>query len=260
MTQRWPRIAFLDTNALLHMFGFWQTCDWTGIEMGGIQDINQLKLELERRNAPYIQAFRDPDFQSVTTGLKCFRALKMAKERYEFFSSQVCRSEMHRVTLSAHAHEGFHRNRVPLSLQQSKPLILYRTVLTNADYQTIDGKINQFYTVLKEDHEIDIKYIEDETNWDINLTEEILRTAQAIWSHMLIETMDAYIYSAAIAARADYFLTSDQALRATANNLWRPDNRWREVADRLRNMLESPDTKIPIRFPQGFGVSITRLP
>ena len=54
-----------------------------------------------------------------------------------------------------------------------------------------------------------------------------LWSPQEIWSRILTQTMDAYIYAAAIACEADYFLTSDQALRDTANKINSPDEEWK---------------------------------
>ena len=260
MNQPPQKTAFLDTNALIRMFGFWETCHWGRLEMGEVESRSDLRQKLKSNNIPGLNQFTREHFNSVASGLKCFQALTKAKDRYQYFSSLVCRSEMHRVILSGHAHAGLSRNRVPLSLQQSRPLILHQAVLKDEDYDRINGEITQFFDTLKEDHDIDIKNIENDGNADGNLTEEIFQTAEAIWSQILIETMDAYIYAAAIAARADYFLTGDNALKSTANKLHNPDTKWKSISTRLKSMIERPGDLLPLNFPQGFGVSIDKLP
>ena len=251
------KTALLDTNALLNMFGFWETCHWGSLDMQSINDRAQLREELKTNKIPWNEQFTKDHFKSIEQGLKCFKALANATDRYQYRSSLVCRSEMHRVILSAHAHAGLNRNRVPLSLQKSRPLVLHQAILTDADYQRIDGEINQFFETLKETHDINIINVENEGIQ----TEEIFQVAQGIWSNILIETMDAYIYAAAICARADCFITSDDALKSTANKLREAkETNWKEIKDKLTTMLQRPGEKLPINFPIGCKVPIKNLP
>ena len=254
MNEAQKKTAFMDTNALLRMFSFWEVCELAGTAMVDVEDWSKLKTALKGQNIPIIDQFNSGDFRIIQNGLKCFEALNKAKQNYEFFSCQVCRAEMHRVILSAHAHEGLRRHRVPLSLQQSRPLILHRRALDDADYQRIDQQIEHFFDTLRFTYNIDIKNVEDETHGDYISAEEIFSIARVVWSHILTETMDAYIYAAAIACQADYFLTSDDALREAANKFSNPDNDWKDVAEALRQNLGRSETS---KFPVGCHLNIT---
>ena len=254
MNETPKKTAFMDTNALLRMFIFWEVCELAGAAMTDIKDWKELKESLKGQNIPIAEQFNRGDFQDIENGLKCFETLHNATLNYEFFSCQVCRAEMHRVILSAHAHEGLHRHRVPLSLQKNRPLILHRRILDDSDYQRIDQQIEHFFDTLRFTYNIDIKNVEDETHGDEEPVEEIFSIARAVWSRILTETMDSYIYAAAIACQADYFLTSDDALRETANKLSNPDNEWKEVADALRQKLGRPET---LQFPVGCHLNMT---
>ena len=254
MNEAQKKTAFMDTNALLRMFSFWEVCELAGTDMVNVEDWSKLKTALKGQNIPIIDQFNSDDFGNIQNGLHCFEALNKAKQNYEFFSCQVCRAEMHRVILSAHAHEGLRRHRVPLSLQQRRPLILHRKVLDDADYERIDQQIEHFFDTLRFTYNIDIKNVEDETHGDDKSAEEIFSIARVVWSHILTETMDAYIYAAAIACQADYFLTSDDALRETANKFSNPDNDWKDVAEALRQKLGRSETS---KFPVGCHLNIT---
>ena len=253
MNETQKKTAFMDTNALLRMFIFWEACELAGTTMVDVEDWSKLQTALKGQDIPIMDQFNSGNFGPIQNGLQCFNTLYKAQPNYEFFSCQVCRAEMHRVILSAHAHEGLRRHRVPLSLQQRRPLILHRRVLDDADYERIDQQIDHFFDTLRFTYNIDIKNVEDETHGDYISAEGIFSIAQIVWSHILTETMDAYIYAAAIACQADYFLTSDDALRETANKFSNPDNDWKDVAEALRQKLGRSETS---KFPVGCHLNI----
>ncbi len=254
MNENPKKIAFMDTNALLRMFIFWEACELADTAMVDVKDWKELRASLTKQNIPILDQFNESEFRYIQNGLKCFEALHKANLDYDFFSCQVCRAEMHRVILSSHAHERLHRHRVPLSLQQIRPLILHRRVLYDSDYQRIDQQIDRFFCTLRFTYNIDIKNVEDEAHGDDTSVEEIFSIARAVWSRILTGTMDAYIYAAAVACQADCFLTSDDALRETANKFSNPDNEWKEVAEALRQKLGRPETS---KFPAGCHLNIT---
>ncbi len=217
--------------------------------MGNISDWGELKTSLKQKGMNLVESFDKREFRYIQNGLKCFNALHRAKRErdYEFFSSQVCRAEMHRVILEAHAHNELHRIRIPLSLQENRPLILFRRVLDDSDYGRIDQQIEDFFNALRFDFGIDIKNVEDESHGNPTSIEAVFLIARAIWSRVLTQTMDAYIYAAAVACQADYFLTSDEALRETANRFSNPNDNWKQVAVSLRKELGLPkNQKLPI--------------
>ena len=257
MSEAQEKIAFMDTNALLRMFGFWEACQIAGTTMTDVKDWSKLQTALKKQDKPMMDQLGREDFEYIQNGLQCFNALHKAQPKYKFFSCQICRAEMHRTLLSAQAHERLHRYRIPWSLQQSQPLILHKKILNDSDYQHIDQQIKDFFETLRRDYNIDIKNVEDSRHGDSTSTEDILLVAQEIWSRILTQTMDAYIYAAAIACDADYFLTGDRALRETANKINSPDEKWNEVAQALRQVarhtFKLPDSS---NFPVGCRLNI----
>lgn len=257
MNEAQKKTAFMDTNALLRMFMFWEACQMASTAMVDVEDWRKLQTALKEKDRPIMDQFNSGDFGPIQNGLQCFNALYKAQPSYNYFSCQISRAEMHRVLLSAHAHEEMNRHRIPLSLQQSRPLILHKKILNDSDYQNIEHQIKEFFETLRRDYKIDIKNVEDDRHGDSASTEDILLVAQEIWSRILTQTMDAYIYAAAIACEADYFLTSDQALRDTANKISSPDEEWKEVAEALQQTARATfRLSETSKFPVGCNLNI----
>ena len=147
------------------------------------------------------------------------------------------RSELHHVLLSAMASEELYRHRVPRSLANKRPLIVHQLALPYNAYAEIENQINDFFDTMQDVHSIDINILEDSTNSYYVRSEEIFDAARMIWSHVLMETMDSYIFAAAIQADADYLITSDGAFRNTVNGLQQGQGEWQVVASALKAAL-----------------------
>lgn len=247
-----PRTAFLDTNALLHLFSFWEACEIASVRMDAVASWQALRTALGKKRVPIAGRFEKNDFDNLWDGLRCFRNMDAVKGGYDFFSCLVCRSELHRVVLAAKAADGLRRRRIPNSLSNKRPLIVYRRVLTNPDYAKINKQLEDFFEALRVVYAIDIRIVEDHSTGPLVQAETIFDTARELWSRVLTETMDAYIYAAAIEVEADYFLTSDAALRGAARDLSNPTGEWVFVARGLRVALSRP-TKF--KFPDGVATT-----
>ncbi len=251
-TQGVNKIAFLDTNALIRLFGFWEACEVAKVSMDSVMDWKDLRCKLKGNRIPVVGAFEEGDFGEVRGGLGCFKSLYQAKSNCDYFTCQVSHSEMHRTILSSRATEKLSRRRVPWSLRNKRPLIVHRTVLKNTDYNIIDDQLNEFFECLSIDHGIKIPNVE-ESGFGVTAA-TILVTAKAIWSRILIETLDAYIYAAAVECEADFFLSGDSALRRAAIKLNNPSGEWIHAERAIRRALGKPTN---FRFPQGVNLSHT---
>ena len=69
-----------------------------------------------------------------------------------------------------------------------------------------------------------------------------------VWSHIIIETLDAYMYSAAIICQADFFVTTDGALRDMTASLADQAGEYAAVAQQLHSELGLGSG---VRFPRG---------
>ena len=245
------KLAFLDTNALVALFTFWEACQIAKVSLSSVSGWEFLKQELASATTPTVSALKSRDFQPVRMGHECFQSLDASKKDFDFLCCQVSRSELHHVLLSATATEELHRHRVPRSLANKRPLLVHQLVLTSDAYADTENQIDGFFETMRNEHLIDIKILEDRANSIFIASEEIFETARKIWSHVLMETMDSYIFAAAIQAEADYLMTSDAALRKTVNGIQQGKGEWKAVASALNASLwgnQPPSFPIGIRL------------
>ena len=233
------RLAFLDTNALVQLFTFWEACQVAKVSLSSVSSWESLRQNLANATTPLVAALKEDDFQPVHLGHQCFQRLDAAKTDFDFLCCQVSRSELHHVLLSATASEELYRHRVPRSLANKRPLIVHQLALSPNAYAETESQIDDFFDTMRNVHSIDISIIEDPANRYYVASDVVFETARKIWSHVLMETMDSYIFAAAIQADADYLITSDGAFRNTVNNLQQGQGDWQVVASALKVALGS---------------------
>ena len=231
------KLALIDTNALVYLFAFWEACHIAQVQMSSVSDWKDLRSNIAKATAPVALALKANDFEPVTTGHQFFQRLENSKLNYDFLCCHVSHSELHHVLLSANASEDLSLNRIPRSLANKRPLVVHQLALPHNSYSQIETQIDQFFDTLRTSHNIDIKILEDPANGFPIRSEDIFRTARVVWSHVLMETMDAYIFAAAIEAEADYLITSDAAFRSTVNNLRNGQAEWQNVSTALITAL-----------------------
>ena len=231
------KLALIDTNALVYLFAFWEACHIAQVQMSSVSDWKDLRSNLAKATVPVALALTADDFEPVKTGHRFFQRLETSKGNYDFLCCHVSRSELHHVLLSANASEYLSLNRIPRSLANKRPLVVHQLALPHNAYSRIETQIDQFFDTLHTSHKIDIKAIEDPASGLYIISEDIFRTARVIWSHVLMETMDAYIFAAAIEAEVDYLITSDAAFRGTVNNLRNGQAEWQNVSSALISAL-----------------------
>ena len=115
--------------------------------------------------------------------------------------------------------------------------VLYRVDLEQADYDQLNADIEQFRNSLKDDYGLDVITMEDSSVGSVTDPRGIWDGARAVWSHVLMEVIDAYLDAAAVAAGADTFITADRSLRNALNRISRPEEDWEELADSLKQAL-----------------------
>ena len=234
-----PKSAFLDTNPLVNMFDLWKTCSYAGIHLDAITDWATLKAALGRKNSTTAQ-ISALDARDVKMGIDCFRNLEGEKESYQFYTSSVCRSEMHHVVLDALASERLVRRRIPHRLRVKRPQVLYRRALESGDYLKLQRDLDEFFESLRVDYGIDIVEVEQESAGTTVTSEDVWNTARAVWSRVLIDVMDSYIYAAAVEIEADVFMTSDGSLLEALANLRNPSGEWVSLTRSLKRALGKP--------------------
>ena len=244
------KTAFLDTNVLVRLFWYWEACTIVGASLDSVSSWKELRASLKASGITLMDDFTKRDFEDLESGRKFFGRLNEAKKRCDYFSCQICRSELHHVILTSAATESLVRHRISQSLRSKRPLLIYRIALDNSDYEQIDKQIDDFFATLLNQFEINIPSIEEiETGVSMTTTFEV---AKAFWSRILTETMDAFIYGAAIESRANYFVTADTPLLLAINDFRTSTRDGTQVEQSLRNELlrlgrlnESEDFSFP---------------
>ena len=231
--------AFLDTNALINLFFFWEACDAAGAKLDGVADWSALKTALKGRNKFAADLNRD-DASAVHVGMRCFQVLRNSSGIYQYYSSMVCRSEMHHVILESLGMERLVRRRIPHGLRTKRPQILYRRALESRDYRNLRDGLDAFFESLNLDYGIDVVEVEEHSAGTSVTSDDIWGTAHEVWSRILIDVMDSYIYAAAIEIEADAFVTSDNSLVDALNNLYSPSGEWLSLVRSLKRALGKP--------------------
>ena len=229
--------AFLDSTILVSLFVFWDACQQAQAPLGQFARMDSLYKALKSKGVA-TDALKETDGESVKRGMGSFRRLVSSANDYIYVSSRVCWSEAHHVLLEAMGLERLVRARVPYGLRRKRPQVLYRTFLEEADHADLERKLDSFRETLKLDHGLDIINVEDPAAGLAVAPRVIWDGAQAIWSRVLMEVLDAYVCSAAIRARADVFMSADAPLREVFKRLRAPGNDWKKTAESLMEVFE----------------------
>ena len=81
---------------------------------------------------------------------------------------------------------------------------------------------------------IDIVEVEQSSAGTTVTVEDVWNTARAVWSRVLMDVMDSYIYAAAVEIEADVFMTSDGSLLEALANLRNPSGDWVSLTRSLK--------------------------
>ena len=231
--------AFLDTNALINLFWFWDACNVAGVRLDAVGNWASLKAALVGKNKFAADLTRE-DASSVHAGLRCFGNLRDALANYQYYSSRVCRSEMHHVLLESLGLERLVKRKIPHGLRVKRPQVLYRRALQSKDYLKIRRDLEGFFESLKLDYGIDIVEVEQSSAGTGVTFDAVMDTAQEVWSRILTDVMDGYIYAAAVEVDADAFVTSDGSLYDALTNLSNPTGEWVSLTRSLKRALRKP--------------------
>ena len=228
--------AFLDSNVLVRLFQFWDACRHIEIPLDDVSEWKELKTGLQSAGAS-IDALNREDGGFVREGLTSFQSLSEAVHSYQYFSSRVCWSETHHVLLEQRGLEQLILQGVPHSLRVKRPQVLYRVALEQDDYLQLEQDLQDFRDALHLDYGLDVIDVEDASAGFPVTPDSIWTTAKAVWSRVLMEVIDAYVYAAAIRIEADVFITSDTSLRDALRRLRQPEGDWVRAAASLKEVL-----------------------
>lgn len=236
--------AFLDSSILVSLFQFWDTCQCASVQLDEVQKMDHLLKALESADVT-MGALKATDTENVKRGMLSFQNLSTSDPNYLCFTSQICWSQTHHVLLEARGLEHLISQGVPRSLRMKRPQALYRGSLQEPDYAELEDRIDTFRNTLKQDYHLDVIDAEDPSVGFGITANDIWESAQAIWSHILMEVIDAYVCAAAVRLGADVFISQDSALRDVFKQLREPDEDWAATAKALEDALGVERVNLP---------------
>jgi hypothetical protein len=161
----------------------------------------------------------------VKRGITLFQEMTKENTDWDFFTSQLCLSEMRYTLLEDHATEKLISSRIPYRLRRERPLIIYRKILSQTDFSTLENEVVEFFRELS-----DVGIITQTAEEKATDLRTIAIVGEKVWSHVLLEVMDAFIYASAVSCMADILVTRDSAFRVVVNNLHHPpDEEWKQL-------------------------------
>lgn len=224
--------VFLDSSVLMSLFQFWDACK-AADATDRLHEISRWSdLETALQSAGIITDGVKPT-DTVSRGIRAFRRLTAASSVCLFYSSHTCWSEVHHTLLEARGLEGLVRSGVPQSLRVKRPQMLYRLALQESDYGALRHQMKQFRDSLELDYGIDVIDVEDPAR-RLNFTpSEVWDCAREVWSRVLMDVLDAYVYAAAILVGADIFISKDEVLRAALEMFSDESRDWTALREAL---------------------------
>ena len=210
--------AFLETNALVRLFEFWDVCRDAEIRLDSVNRWGELHAQL-RENADYL---RISDYGNVKVGITLFKNISASvdAEDYLLRTSRFCQAELHHTLVEYWASIHLTQDKIPFGLRTQRLIFLYDRVIDTVENQEISQKRDAFFESLRLDYGLNVMAVEDlATTGSHTEYLDILETAKAIWTRVLLATMDAIILGTAIRTEASVFMSSDQAMRTVLKRL-----------------------------------------
>ena len=241
-----PPSAFLDSGTLISLFYFWEACRQAQIDLSAITGWKDLNTALKAAGSDERLLKQTGD---INRGILTFHALTDSSNSRACFSSRACWAEMHQALLEANGLEQLVLRRVPRSLREQRPQLLYQAVLEEADYDELKDDITAFRESMAA-NSIDVIDVEDPSrNLGIDAA-EIWETAQEVFSLVLMDVPDAYVVAAAIRVQADEFRSPSDVVRNALTLLRDPDTDHDGTAESIKQRLGlKPEMLVPRPVP-----------
>ena len=141
-------------------------------------------------------------------------------EDYLLRTSRFCQAKLHHTFVEYWASIHLTQDKISFGLRTQRLHFLYDRIIDTVENQEISQKLNAFFESLRLDYGLNVTAVEDlATTGSHTEYLDILETAKAIWTRILLATMDAIILGTAIRAEASVFMSSDQAMRTVLKRI-----------------------------------------
>ena len=246
--------VFLDRGVLISLFQFWDACR-VADAVDRLHELSKWKDLKAALDSAGVDTDGMKQTRNINRGMIAFQSLTGSFSDHHYFSSRVCWSELHHTLLEARALEALVGQGVPQSLRAKRPLMMYRAVLRESDYDELNDQFSTFRDTLNLDYGIDVIDVEDPARGLKVTADDIWEAAREVWSQVLMDVLDAYVCAAALLVEAERLLTDDPVLRDALKLLNDPGRDWTV----LRGALGvAPDAVFP--EPRTPGVTLPSGP
>jgi len=233
--------VFLDRGVLISLFQFWDACK-AADAADRLHELSKWKDLKAALDSAGVDTDGMKQTRNINRGMIAFQSLTGSFSDHHYFSSRVCWSELHRTLLEARALEALIGQGVPQSLRTKRPLMIYRVALRESDYDELNDQSNTFRDSLKLDYGIDVIDVENPARGLDVTSSDIWEGAREIWSHVLMDVLDAYVCAAALLVQVEELFSDDPILRDALELLNDPDRDWTVLREALR---VPPDAAFP---------------
>lgn len=249
--------AFLDTNALMQLSLYWEACRHTKTDLQAQMDHVQFFATVEAACATNTELrtyqLDQPTRTAIRTGLRLFHNMFERKERWDFLTTNLCWAELRQNLFAAQIMERLSRARIPYRLQVKRPLQVFNRHLSPQDVEALGGLLDEFQAELDQKYGIIVTVAE---RIDGVTSDLIAATAEVIWTHVLMDVMDSYVYGASVLCMSEVLITGDGPLTGVVSQLWQPTSEeWKEVVASIGAKLEEVLGEKRFRLPQPKGIA-----
>jgi len=233
--------VFLDAGVLLSLFQFWDACKSVDADHR-LHEISKWQDLEKALKSAHVDTGGLKQIDTISRGMTSFRRLTNSVEDYRHVSSRVCWAQVHHTLLEARGLEGLVHQRVPQSLRERRPQLLYRIALQESDYDELRDQIKEFRDSMKLDYGLDVLDVEDASSGLAITSGDIWNDAREIWSYVLMGVLEAYVCAAAARVGADVLVSDDPVVRDALGILNDPDRDWTALREALGT---APDAAFP---------------
>jgi len=212
-------VIIIDSNALARLSLYVESCN--AVDKPLDINIETLKDEFQQKSIDkeYL------NMKQIQEGYKLFTYIKGSRNVISYLS-RFSEIELLGIFLDRAFDEELTRKGIPYRIRRKKPF----RIQIDFDYQErIVDYWNRIKQILK-DYSIEFNYIEDEGD----AIYRIMQISNLISKYVALESIDLYLYSAAIYLRANELYTHDKELKSIINNI-NNNSSW----DRIKNGIIS---------------------
>jgi predicted nucleic acid-binding protein len=230
-----PFVILIDTNAMVALSLYVESCDTVGRDLGISvdDDLNDdLKSELNQKDikSDYL------NFEEIKKGYKLYDYLRKKIESFDgdinIWFSLLSEIELLDVFLGRAFDHELTRKGIPYRIRRKKP---FRTQI-DFDYEE---KIAKYWRDIKE--KLGKKGIEfdnpENPEKESEAVQDIIEIAKIVTRHVALEPVDLYLYASGIDLRVDEIYTYDEEFREIINKI-HPDREWRNIYENIQQDLK----------------------